>query len=1021
MSNGNGVVKSVSLADGTLSPDLRVNYNFGLVLGVNEFKQEQEYFLQKGYLYNRAFEGYGTVSGLRVTAEWLKGEDVEITVGSGMAIDQFGRPIVVREAQCARLVAWLKRQEEKKKGIIEAHRPEGRIKKKEERERREEKEEREEEKHGTAGKHHHEGKKRPAEGRDVDEYYEEEEEERDRDLRIYIIARYDDYSTGQVPIAGQACNTGDTDPIYSRIHDSYKIDFSWDPPAMPAWESVRCFAKMMARVRIQTHAERDDTDEIIEQLRKLDEPDSIPLCSSPKKSDDDDDDDERNPHWFIPADQARTALDRIFTTWVTEVRPKLLPSLLDPAQAGTKAQPDILLAHIDFTLDDDWDDTDPRIEEDGFDPPDNSGRPYLLPTQVVQEMLLPGHHESHTPEGDGGGLAQSEFATIQVRNNHMLHAWVHHPRSVEIEGHNGDWAESLEVRCNGQPLTIANVTKLEPNFFAIRLKAEDEDEGILMVPGARVELVFKIDEIQVERTEEDDDDDDDGEDRHEDEDEDEDEGKKSGDLGEDIEEGAGEVGEVAGEMVQGAEDVAEEAAGGIEEVAGEVVEDVGKGVKAAGKALRRAIGVGKGIERAGARLEKTGEKVEDAGQELIAAAQADEKRLDREEKEDRKEDKEEGEKEEGEEEEEHELSLGRSIRKLGLNYVGYDHERTITVYTIASHFPARELVTFFTFNEQADLTSATSPHAQLRNAGSAESFLALWFHTDDPVRLPPQVRALRVFVGQEPQEVLLASIPPRGRTFSRFWRLDPLSEQGVTPLIPGELLTVIFNTNEIGVGGEDAAESLTQVMKEESFTCVGYDGNHTIEAHHQVSFGSSQGEERTNTDKLRANRYTGETGEAREARNPITPAQPFVSAIISRLNQGAEGTTDAHLELWFHLSTNPEEDRIGFTENLTFDVLLEDGRQLRTTQIQATAPTRVQHNVYTSMVTLPAPRQDQRGYYLRLRFRLDTNPVNVRGVRTSYETLGEYIRATGIRFDGYNGEDAIITYVRAAVPASSSR
>jgi hypothetical protein len=1002
MSNGNGVVQSVSLADGTLGPDLRVNYNFGLVLGVNEFKQEQEYFLQKGYLYNRAFEGYGTVSGLRVTAEWLKGEDVEITVGSGMAIDQFGRPVVVREAQCARLVAWLKRQEEKKKGIIEAHRPEGREKKKEERERREE---REEEKQGTARKHHHEGKKRPAEGRDVDEYYEEEEEE--RDLRIYIIARYDDYSTGQVPIAGQACNTGDTDPIYSRIHDSYKIDFSWDPPAMPAWESVRCFAKMMARVRITGHAGRDDTDEIIEQMRKLEDPNSIALCSAPKKSDDDDDDDERNPHWFIPADQARTALDRIFTTWVTEVRPKLLPGLLDPAQAGTKAQPDILLAHIDFTLGDGWDGENPEIEKGDFDQPDNSGRPYLLPTQVMQEMLLSGHYESHRPNGDGGTLPESEFATIQVRNNHTLHAWVHHPRRLEIEGHNGDWADSLEVRSNGEPLAIANVRELEPNFFAIHLRAGDEDEGVLMVPGARVELVFKVDEIQVERTEEDDDDDDDGEDQHEDEDEDE----KSGDLGEDIEEGAEKVGEVAGEMVQGAEDVAEEAEGGIEEVAGEVVEDVGKGVKEVGKVLRRTIGVGKGIERAGARLEKTGEKVEDAGQELIASAQADERRLDREDKEDR----EGGKEEEGEKEEEHEISLGRSIRRLRLNYVGYDYEKTITVYTIADHFPVRELVTFFTFNEQADLTSATSPHAQLRNAGSAETFLALWFHTDDPVRLPPRVRAYRVFVGQEPQEVLLASIPPRDRAFSRFWRLDPLSEKGVTPLIPGELLTVIFNTNEIGVGGEDAAESLTQVMKEESFTCVGYDGNHTIEAHHQVRFGGGQSEERTNTDKLGSNRY------AEEPRGTMAPAQPFVSAIISRLNQNADSTTDAHLELWFHLSTNPEDDRTGFTENLTFEVLLEDGRQMRTTPIQATAPTRVQHNVYTSMLTLPAPRQDQRGYYLRLRFRLNANPVNVRGVRTSYETLGEYIRATGIRFDGYNGEDAIITYVRAAVPASNSR
>ncbi len=969
MSNGNGV-KSVSLADGTLSPDLRVNYNFGLVLGVNEFKQEQEYFLQKDYLYNRAFEGYGTVSGLRVTAEWLKGEDVQITVGSGMAIDQFGRPIIIREAQCARLVAWLKRQEEKKKGIIEDHRPEGRKK-------------------------------------------EKEEQREERDLRIYIIARYDDYPVGQVPIAGQACNTGDTDPIYSRVHDSYNIDFSWDPPTMPAWESVRCFAKMMARVRIKANAERDDTDEIIELMRKLDEPDGIPLCAPPKKRDDDDedahehgdpgawddeDDDERNPRWFIPADQARAALDRIFTTWVTEVRPKLLPSLLDPAQAGTKAQPDILLAHIDFTLDDDWDDKDPKIEEDGFDPPDNSGRPYLLPTQAVQEMLLLGHRESQQVDGGGDALPVREFATIQVRNSHTLYAWVHHPRRLEIEGDNDDWSEVLEVRSDGQPLRISHVKELELNVFEIRVKIEEE--GVLMVPGARVELVFKTDEIAVERA--DDDNDDDGGDEDEDE--------KSGDLGEDVEEGLKKVGEVAEEVVQGTEDVAEEIAGGVEEVAGEVIKDVGEGVEA----LEHAIGIGKGHKTVGEKIEHVGKEVGQAGDKLITEAQADEKRLDREEKEDAEEDTKGGE-EEGEKEE-RELSLARSIRKRGLNYVGYDYEqKAIIVYTIASHIPVRELVTFFIYDQQSDM--ANMPHTELKKVTTAEQFLALWFHANDPVRLPPQVRAVRTFVNQQPQELVLRALAPEKQTFSHFWALEPPEGKGGIKLEPGELLTVSFDTNEIGVGGEDAAESLTEVMKEGPFSCVGYDGNHTIEVHHQVNLIGSQGESEgpTTTDKLTASQRPAETND------PIAPVQPFVTVTVTRLNQGAEGTIEAHLELWFHLSTNPNEDRIGFTEDLTFDALLEDGRQMRTTQIAVTSPTRIQHNVYTSVVTLPTPRDDQRWYYLRLRFRLDANAVNVRGVRTFHQTLGDYIRSSGIRFDGYNGDDAITAYVRTVVPPSNAR
>src|SRR6266568_4765450 len=206
MSNGN-TIQSVSLADGTLSPDLRVNYTFGLVLGVNEFQQEQEYLLQKAYLYNRAFQGYGTVSGLLVTADWQKGEEVLISVSPGMAIDQFGMPIVVRDAQCSRLTAWLKKQEAQQAGTIKNHRKHRRWEK---------------------------GEK--------------------RDLRVYIIARYDEYADGKVPIAGQACSTSDTQPIYSRIHDSYTIDYSWDPPSLPAWESMRCFSQLMAHVRIKEDA-----------------------------------------------------------------------------------------------------------------------------------------------------------------------------------------------------------------------------------------------------------------------------------------------------------------------------------------------------------------------------------------------------------------------------------------------------------------------------------------------------------------------------------------------------------------------------------------------------------------------------------------------------------------------------------------------------------------------------------------------------------------------------------------------
>jgi hypothetical protein len=72
--------------------------------------------------------------------------------------------------------------------------------------------------------------------------------------------------------------------------------------------------------------------------------------------------------------------------------------------------------------------------------------------------------------------------------------------------------------------------------------------------------------------------------------------------------------------------------------------------------------------------------------------------------------------------------------------------------------------------------------------------------------------------------------------------------------------------------------------------------------------------------------------------------------------------------------------------------------------------------VYTSTVTLPPLEREQGFYYLRLRFSLDTNEVSSRSERIEYPILRDYIRATGIRFEGYNGVDSILAYVRVFVP-----
>lgn len=85
-----------------LDPFKRVKYSLGLVLGVDEFEQEQAYFLERGRLANRGLHGYGTVFGLEVQALQNK-----ITILPGVALDPRGREVRVAAAQCADLNLWL--------------------------------------------------------------------------------------------------------------------------------------------------------------------------------------------------------------------------------------------------------------------------------------------------------------------------------------------------------------------------------------------------------------------------------------------------------------------------------------------------------------------------------------------------------------------------------------------------------------------------------------------------------------------------------------------------------------------------------------------------------------------------------------------------------------------------------------------------------------------------------------------------------------------------------------------------
>src|SRR5271157_3861112 len=88
-----------------LDPQKRVNYSFGMVLGVDEFNQEANYLIGKDHSQYRLAHGYGTICGLQVSIS--TSPDLEAQVSNGVAINPRGQEIHVRQQMCARLNDWL--------------------------------------------------------------------------------------------------------------------------------------------------------------------------------------------------------------------------------------------------------------------------------------------------------------------------------------------------------------------------------------------------------------------------------------------------------------------------------------------------------------------------------------------------------------------------------------------------------------------------------------------------------------------------------------------------------------------------------------------------------------------------------------------------------------------------------------------------------------------------------------------------------------------------------------------------
>jgi len=328
----------VPLRAAPLDPTKHVNYNLGMVLGVDDFTQEFAYLSGRDQWITRDLLGYGTVCGLKVTIE-ATANGPEVVVYPGVAINPQGQLIRVPAAQCALLNDWLSLPENQQRlNTLPASPPS-----------------------------------------DV--------------LALQVVLCYSECATDQVPIPGEPCRSEDDAIVNSRLADNFSLELrpSQNHPHAPDQreeEALREFVALLRQVQVTNNLSQAlSLDQFENAIRSMgatlqgslqglpDSPISAPpvfLYGSPPAP------------LHIPAGQVTDYLRVAFRIWVTDLRPQWQPK-------GCGNIPDeqcVLLADLFVpvtrnVLAGNWlvDDTAPIII-------DEAHRPYLIHLRMLQEWLL---------------------------------------------------------------------------------------------------------------------------------------------------------------------------------------------------------------------------------------------------------------------------------------------------------------------------------------------------------------------------------------------------------------------------------------------------------------------------------------------------------------------------------------------------------------------------------------------------------------------------------------------------------
>jgi hypothetical protein len=317
-------------------PSKRVNYTLGMLLGVDDFNQEFAYLSGRDHWIARDAIGYGTLSGLQVSLEkTTSGPKVSVT--SGTALSPRGQLIRVCPAQCALINDWVNAHEQDVQKALSSPL-------------------------GTA-------------------------------IKLYVVLCYRDCPADQVPIAGEPCRSADDLMSPSRLVDDFKLELQLNPPRQLEEDAICDFVDWMNQIEVSdapgTFASLTDFEAALRSaltaVASPPDPGAMFHLGSPLAG-----------IRIHPADLC-PYMRAAFRIWVTEIRPLFHRA---PPSAGccggdSKNEPQppdecLLLAELDVPLVNVGPGQNWQVDDLNDVTVDESRRPVLLHTRMLQEWLLCG-------------------------------------------------------------------------------------------------------------------------------------------------------------------------------------------------------------------------------------------------------------------------------------------------------------------------------------------------------------------------------------------------------------------------------------------------------------------------------------------------------------------------------------------------------------------------------------------------------------------------------------------------------